>query len=329
MNLRIENLSYQIGDLSVLKKLNLEVQSGELFFLLGASGCGKTTLIRLIAGFIQPHEGDLFLGNRRLNDLPIQQRETALVFQNYALWPHLTVRQNVAFGLEQKKLPSSEVQRRVEEALRQVRLLEVIDRAPSKLSGGQQQRVALARALVVQPQLLMLDEPLSNLDAQLRLEVRKEILNLHRENKTTALYVTHDQEEALSMADRIAIMNQGRIEQIGTPQEIYEKPETPYVATFFGETNEFRGEKSPFARLLGAVAHEKIIFRPEKVRIVSSGSGLPVRIEEIIYRGKESMLITRTSENEIIKIITSDYFKNGAMIDIDLETSSIYRFSIK
>ncbi len=326
MNLRIDHLHYSVGGNRILNDLHLEIRSGELFFLLGPSGCGKTSLIRILAGFIEPDQGSVFFENRRMNGVSPQDRKTALVFQNYALWPHLTVLQNVAFGLEQQSLTKSEIQSRALQALKQVRMELFADRTPTQLSGGQQQRVALARALVVGPQLLMLDEPLSNLDARLRLELRDEILLLHEKTKVTGLYVTHDQEEALSMADRIAVMNQGRVEQVGTPREIYEKPQNSFVASFMGEVNWYEAESSALGRLLGARGKEKVGFRPEVVKIVGAGAGFPVKVEQILYRGRENMIYARSSEGDCIKILTTAFFTKGEIIELDLDEKSIFRF---
>ncbi len=326
MNLRIDQLHYSIGGNRILNNLQLEVRSGEMFFLLGPSGCGKTSLIRIIAGFVEPDQGEIGFGNRRMNGVSPQDRKTALVFQNYALWPHLTVFQNVAFGLEQQKLLKSEIQSKTVQALKQVRMELFADRTPAQLSGGQQQRVALARALVVGPQLLMLDEPLSNLDARLRMDMRDEILMLHQKTKVTSLYVTHDQEEALSMADRIAVMNQGRVEQIGTPREIYEKPQNLFVASFMGEVNWYEGASSALGRLLGAGGKEKVGFRPEQVKIVGAGAGFPVKVEQVLYRGRENMVYALSAEGDRVKILTTDFFKKGETIDLDLDEKSLFRF---
>ncbi|MDQ3813422.1 MAG: ABC transporter ATP-binding protein [Armatimonadota bacterium] len=217
--------------------LSLEVREGELFFMLGPSGCGKTTCLRMVAGFATPDAGVLRFGERVMNNVPPHRRNTGMVFQNYALWPHLTARGNVEYGLRVRKVPRAERDKMVDQALEMVRLGGLGDRYPGQLSGGQQQRVALARALVIRPDVLLLDEPLSNLDAQLRLEMRREIKRLHGETGTTALYVTHDQEEALSIADRIAILKDGLLQQVGTPRELYHWPHSRFVAEFIGETN--------------------------------------------------------------------------------------------
>jgi iron(III) transport system ATP-binding protein len=227
----------RFGDVTAVKRLNLSIREGEFFTLLGPSGCGKTTILRMIAGFYQPSEGRILFDTNDVTHLPPHRRDTGMVFQNYALFPHMTVMENVAFGLQVRKRPREEIKRRVEEALAQVRLAGYGERRISQLSGGQQQRVALARALVIRPRILLLDEPLSNLDARLRDEMRAEIINLQRSLGITTVYVTHDQTEALSMSDRIAVFNQGVCQQVGTPMEVYNTPTNSFVAAFVGETN--------------------------------------------------------------------------------------------
>ena len=237
-----ESLVKSFGNIRALDGISLHVKSGELFFLLGASGCGKTTLLRCIAGLETPTSGSIHFGDRDVTKMPPHKREAAMVFQSYALWPHLTVGQNIAFGLEERKVPKPEIKRRVEEVLEMVQLPGFGDRSIDQMSGGQQQRVSLARALVVKPKCLLLDEPLSNLDAQLRVEMRREIRRIVKENGLTGIYVTHDQEEALAMADRMAVLTRGKIGQIGAPEEIYRAPLSAYVANFIGETNLIAGE---------------------------------------------------------------------------------------
>lgn len=232
-----ESIVKSFGNIRALDGISLEILAGELFFLLGASGCGKTTLLRCIAGLETPTSGSIHFGTRDVTRMPPHKREAAMVFQSYALWPHLTVGQNIAFGLEERKVPKPEIKRRVEEALERVQLPGFGDRSIDQMSGGQQQRVSLARALVVKPKCLLLDEPLSNLDAQLRVEMRREIRRIVKENGLTGIYVTHDQEEALAMADRMAVLTRGKIGQIGAPEQIYRSPLTAYVANFIGETN--------------------------------------------------------------------------------------------
>jgi iron(III) transport system ATP-binding protein len=237
ISISFDSVTKRFGQAAAVDGVSLRVEEGELFFLLGPSGCGKTTCLRMVAGFLTPDEGSVRFGERVMNQVPPHKRNTGMVFQNYALWPHMTVAQNVEYGLKIRKLGRDERRNRVRAALEMVRLESLADRYPSQMSGGQQQRVALARALVIRPDALLLDEPLSNLDARLRLEMREEIKRLHAETGTTAVYVTHDQEEALSIADRLAVMRDGRIEQIGTPRDIYRRPRTRFVAQFLGECN--------------------------------------------------------------------------------------------
>jgi iron(III) transport system ATP-binding protein len=237
ISIRIKQLTKHFGPVVALHQLNLTINPGELFFLLGPSGCGKTTLLRCLAGFCRPDEGQIFFGEQDVTGLAPHRRNTGLVFQNYALWPHLTVAKNVAFGLEERRLPADEIRRRTAEALESVHMGQHAGRRPNELSGGQQQRVALARALVVRPRCLLLDEPLSNLDAKLRLEMRGEIRRVCKEFKLTTVYVTHDQKEALSISDRMAVLDAGRVLQMGTPQEVYRCPARRTVANFIGETD--------------------------------------------------------------------------------------------
>ena len=236
-SLTLDSISAHYGSTQVLENLSLAVGQGELVSLLGASGCGKTTTLRLVAGFLQPSSGTITLGGRDLTRLPPHQRDIGLVFQNYALFPHLSVADNVGFGLKQRGISGDAKTRRVTAMLERVGLAHLADRLPGALSGGQKQRVALARALVIEPPLLMFDEPLSNLDAKLRIDMRVEIRQLQRANGTTSVYVTHDQEEAFSISDRVAIMHAGRIMQLDTPERLYQRPANSFVARFVGFEN--------------------------------------------------------------------------------------------
>jgi spermidine/putrescine ABC transporter ATP-binding subunit len=236
-SLEIRDLSKVWGNFQALHGLSLSVRSGEFVSLLGPSGCGKTTILRIVAGLIEPTQGSITLGERDITWAPIHKREIGLVFQSYALFPHYTVEENVAFGLKRRGVPAPDIATRVRRALESVRLAHLSARYPRELSGGQQQRVALARAIIIEPRLLLLDEPLSNLDAVLRAEMGVEIKRLQQELGITTVFVTHDQSEALSMSDRICLMNHGRITQIGAPEEIYRRPASTFVATFMGRAN--------------------------------------------------------------------------------------------
>jgi len=270
----VEQLVKKFGSAVALKGIQFKVNPGEIFFLLGPSGCGKTTLLRTIAGFYTPDSGKILFDNEDVSKLPPHKRKTGMVFQSYALWPNMTVWENVAFGLEQLKVSKEELKTRVDEALESVEMTPYRDRKPAQLSGGQQQRVALARALVVRPRCLLMDEPLSNLDARLRYYMRLEIHRICKEYGLTTIYVTHDQKEALSIADKIAVLSHGEIQQIGTPNEVYKRPINRFVADFIGATNILEGDfsgmeddgyatvRTPIGKLKGVIAEEG--FVPEK-----------------------------------------------------------------
>ena len=241
MRIAVDGLTKRFGSLEVVARASFAIGEGEMFTLLGPSGCGKTTLLRLIAGFYAPDEGEIRFDDRRVNEVPPHERGIGMVFQNYALWPHMTVFQNVAYGLKLREVGRKEITQRVEGVLDKVRLAGLGARYPGQLSGGQQQRVALARALVLNPKILLLDEPLSNLDAKIRVQVRAEIRKLQKELGITTVYVTHDQEEALTLSDRIAVFNLGKVFQVGAPRELYEKPANRFVADFIGINNMIDG----------------------------------------------------------------------------------------
>ena len=243
MIIEIQGVTKRFGAVTAVDRVDLTVADGELFTLLGPSGCGKTTLLRLLAGFYQPDAGTIRFGDRVVNGLPPYERRIGMVFQNYALWPHMTVADNIGYGLRLRKLPAPEVRERLRgRACGKVNLTGFEARYPGQLSGGQQQRVALARALVLNPDILLLDEPLSNLDAKIRIQVRAEIRRLQQELRITTIYVTHDQEEALSLSDRVAVMRDGHVLQVGPPKELYERPRTRFVADFVGTNNLVPGE---------------------------------------------------------------------------------------
>ncbi|MCS6976849.1 MAG: ABC transporter ATP-binding protein [Gemmatales bacterium] len=323
--IRFAEVVKSYGATRVVDHITLTVADGELFFLLGPSGCGKTTLLRMVAGFIDPDEGEIYLDDRPLKGVPPRLRDTALVFQNYALWPHRSVAGNVAYGLEVRGWSRRQIAEAVDKALRMVRLEGLADRRPMQLSGGQQQRVALARALVVQPKVLLLDEPLSNLDARLRVEMREEIRRIHRETGLTMIYVTHDQKEAMSLADRIAVMNQGRIVQVGKPREIYARPANRFVADFMGESNFVPGVvreasangcyrvDTPLGSLVGTPADNDLrlntrvvcCIRPEAI-ISDARHGAPnvltVRVDQVSFLGETVAAKLRAGEQTLVAV---------------------------
>ena len=280
-------LTKTFGETTAVNAIDLSIPAGDLFFLLGPSGCGKTTLLRMIAGFTDPTAGTVHFAGDDVTHKPANKRDTGMVFQGYALWPHMTVAQNVAFGLEVRKVKKKELKQRVDEALANVQLTPYASRKTNQLSGGQQQRVALARALVIKPRVLLLDEPLSNLDAKLRLDMRQQIRDLCKASGITGVYVTHDQHEALSMADRIAVLNQGKLVQAGPPTALYRRPANRFVADFLGETNFIPGEvagtegehimlNTPLGKLASSVFPDDLpqggavtcSIRPEAIRLI-------------------------------------------------------------
>jgi iron(III) transport system ATP-binding protein len=284
---QVENVNLSYGATHVLKSINLEVRPGEFFAFLGPSGCGKTTLLRLIAGFNIAQSGRVAIGGDDISALPPWKRDVGMVFQSYALWPHMSVARNVAFGLEERNVPRAEIQRRVKAALELVGLAHLAERRPSQLSGGQQQRVAVARTVVVEPKVLLLDEPLSNLDAKMRVQVRRELRDLQQRLGLTTIFVTHDQEEANTICDRIAVMNDGVIQQVGTPMELYERPANLFVAGFLGAANILDGEvvtsgadrafalkggaTLPMPAGIAAGPGVKLVFRPQYAALEPAG----------------------------------------------------------
>ncbi|MGR3374774.1 ABC transporter ATP-binding protein [Pseudooceanicola nanhaiensis] len=318
VSLSLSDITAHYGSTKVLEDLNLHVGEGELVSLLGASGCGKTTTLRLVAGFLEPTTGTIKLGDRDLTRLPAHARNIGLVFQTYALFPHLTVRENVAFGLKQRGIGGAERTRRADAMIERVGLSAFADRHPANLSGGQRQRVALARALVIEPPLLMFDEPLSNLDAKLRVDMRVEIRRLQQANGTTALYVTHDQEEAFSISDRVAIMNAGQIMQLDTPEVLYSRPANAFVADFVGFENmipmtavseagdavraEMAGGTSiELAKSHFAVPSKDFILaaRPEGLLVSAAGDGIPTTLGLRTYLGRAYQYQCETPAGEV------------------------------
>ena len=285
---QLRDVSLAFGSTRVLRDIDLDIEPGEFFAFLGPSGSGKSTLLRLIAGFGPPPGGSVTIGGQDVTRLPPWKRNVGMVFQNYALWPHMTVRRNVAFGLEERRLPKPEVRKRVDAALDVVGLREYADRRPAQLSGGQQQRVALARTIVIEPQVLLLDEPLSNLDANLRIRMRREIRELQQRLGITTIFVTHDQEEANTIADRMAVLNDGILQQVGSPVDLYDQPVNRFVASFLGTANLLDGEIGeeggerlfhagsgiaiPVGRQSAETGPATAMFRPQNLRIVESAA---------------------------------------------------------
>ncbi len=347
MQLGIRNVSKAFGTTRVLDDVSFEVAEREFFFLLGPSGCGKTTLLRLIAGFYQPDRGEVRFDDLVMNQVDPHKRNTGMVFQNYALWPHLTVAQNVAYGLEVRKVGAAERKSRVAEALRMVRMEGYGERLPNQLSGGQQQRVALARAVVIRPDILLLDEPLSNLDARLRLEMRDELRRIHDETRLTTVYVTHDQKEALSLADRMAVLRDGVVEQVGRPRDVYRRPASRFVADFMGEANWLAGTllqadaqqtvvESAVGRLTCAPSPSPVPvgstvelgFRPESVRLGDGHANtLAATIESRTYLGEIEQYALRLSDGSRIKAIEQDPSvarRPGDAVRIHLAPASVF-----
>ena len=327
MRITVKGLTKRFGPLEVVSNVEFSIEEGEMFTLLGPSGCGKTTLLRLIAGFYAPDEGEVQFDGRKVNDLPPHERGIGMVFQNYALWPHMTVYENAAYGLKLRKVAPDEIGARIRAVLENVKLSGMEDRYPGQLSGGQQQRVALARALVLNPKMLLLDEPLSNLDAKIRIQVRAEIRKLQKALGITTVYVTHDQEEALTLSDRIAVFNKGKLLQIGPPKSLYERPQNRFVADFICINNLAEGTveaadashlrlKTGFGELL-AVPDER--FRPGDRCVVS------VRPENAVLDGVPA------PGNNLVRgqIVFAAYLGNALRYDVDLGQGVLFKVDIR
>lgn len=341
VTVRLENVSKIFrGGVEAVRDLNLEVKDGEFMVLLGPSGCGKTTTLLMIAGVYKPTSGYIYFDDKIVNDLEPKDRNIGMVFQSYALYPHMTVYENIAFPLRLKKLPKEEIDKRVREVAAMLRIENLLNRRPSQLSGGQQQRVALARAIVKRPGLFLMDEPLSNLDAKIRVEVRAELKKLQRELGITTIYVTHDQAEAMSLADRIAVMNEGRLQQVGTPDELYYKPANVFVASFIGapaanlvdadvvETERglelsMLGARFPLPSDLAAVLRGagKVIFmaRPEDIRI-SPGKGFFVYSAE--WLGRETFAHVQAPDGTLLRVTLPP----GQQVQVGEEVSISFDF---
>lgn len=344
-SVKIENVNLSYGTTHVLKDVNLDIQPGEFFAFLGPSGCGKTTLLRLIAGFNIAQTGRVLVGGTDIGNLPPWKRDVGMVFQSYALWPHMSVRQNVAFGLEERKVPRARIAPRVAHALEIVGLGHLGERYPAQLSGGQQQRVALARTIVIEPNVLLLDEPLSNLDAKMRVDVRRELRELQQRLGITTIFVTHDQEEANTICDRIAVMSDGVIQQVGTPMELYERPANLFVAGFLGTANILRGKITgthgaqffeveggsrialpPGAAVASGQADQRLMFRPQHASIEplhsNPGAALRGRIRHREFLGASLRYAITIGEQELLIEapfrVMADMADEGADVAINL-----------
>ncbi|MCE1195337.1 ABC transporter ATP-binding protein [bacterium] len=333
--LSLHGVEKRFAGVQAVKDLSLEIEKGALVSFLGPSGCGKTSTLRMIAGFEEPDRGAILLGGEDITKLPANRRDIGMVFQSYALFPNMTVRSNIAFGLETRRLAAGEVRARVDAALEMVRLGDTANRYPHQLSGGQQQRIALARALAFRPRVLLLDEPLSALDAEVRVALRGEIRRIQSELAITTVYVTHDQEEALSISDLVAVMNKGSIEQVGTPEEIYHRPKTRFVAGFIGTANQFVGELSASGRIAcdqlsicatapstsAAGGPVVVLVRPENIAIRMerpSEAGLNILegdIETITFHGAVTRLGVNVGGRKVTADMTADQKNRGCALN--------------
>ena len=351
VDIRIKNAGKRYGENTVIKDLSVEIKEGEFFTLLGPSGCGKTTLLRMIAGFNSIEGGDFFFGERRVNDMDPAKRNIGMVFQNYAIFPNMTVKDNVAFGLKNRKVPKDQCEKETDEFLKLMQIDEYRDRMPERLSGGQQQRVALARALVIKPDVLLMDEPLSNLDAKLRVEMRTAIKEIQNRIGITTVYVTHDQEEAMAVSDRIAVMDGGVIQQIGRPRDLYQRPENLFVATFIGRTNvldaklECAGGKGTLTFTDGhavqldnidpeaASQPVKVSVRPEEFIIQrdASAPGVSATVDDSVFLGLNTHYFVHLDSGEKVEIVMESEIENsvpkGTAIKLAVKTHKINVFT--
>lgn len=350
---RLEGVSKVFGSVTAVAKMDLDIKDGEFMVLVGPSGCGKSTTLRMVAGLETPTEGDIYIGERKVTHLEPKDRDIAMVFQNYALYPHMKVYDNLAFGLRLRKVPKQEIDRRVKEAAEMLGISELLDRYPRQLSGGQRQRVALGRAIVRHPQVFLMDEPLSNLDAKLRVQTRAELIKLHQRLKTTVIYVTHDQVEAMTMGTRIVVMKDGVVQQVGTPQEIYNRPSNMFVAGFIGSppmnflkgTVEGKEDKMVFrSRGInielptgeGEVVRGDVVLgiRPEHLSLASDASEcknlIPCTVEVVEHIGSESIIYVRTrGDEELVIKLAASYDKQvtvGSKITITLGRGNVHLF---
>ena len=347
----IKHALKKYGDNVIIPDLSLDIREGEFFTLLGPSGCGKTTLLRMIAGFNSIEGGDFFFGEKRINDLDPAKRNIGMVFQNYAIFPHYTVRKNVEFGLKNKKLPKDKIKTQSEKFMKLMQIDQYADRMPERLSGGQQQRVALARALCIEPDVLLMDEPLSNLDAKLRVEMRTVIKNIQHSVGITTVYVTHDQEEAMAVSDRIAVMNAGVIQHVGTPKSIYQRPANLFVATFIGRSNVIKGKLvvdggKTYLETLSGYRAEIHTVRPEQQKEQEitlsvrpeeflldrdSTEGISAIVDDCVFLGLNTHYFVHLSSGEEVEIIQESSIDSiiepGSEIKLKINTDKVNLFT--
>ncbi|MQA78529.1 MAG: ATP-binding cassette domain-containing protein [Streptosporangiales bacterium] len=344
--LRLDDVGRRFGQHVALRDLRLLIRGGEFVALLGPSGCGKSTALNCLAGLLPLSDGSIWLDDRRIDTVPPERRGFGMVFQNYALFPHLTVRANVAFGLTMRRVPKAEARRRVDDALRLVQLGDQADKHPGQLSGGQQQRVAIARAIVLEPSVVLMDEPLSNLDAQLRIEMRTEIRRLHQDLGLTTVYVTHDQEEALSLADRLVVLRAGEVQQIGTPEEVYAEPANRYVAGFMGYRNMFELDvvgvdagavtlADESMRLVGVdrdgvtAGRAVAAIRPEDLAVTDTAgpNTVAVTVEVVEYHGREQAVRARLGDSGVVHFRTDRRLVPGDTVDLTAPRERVLVFA--
>ena len=347
----IKHALKKYGDNVIIPDLSLDIREGEFFTLLGPSGCGKTTLLRMIAGFNSIEGGDFFFGEKRINDLDPAKRNIGMVFQNYAIFPHYTVRKNVEFGLKNKKFPKDKIKTQSEKFMKLMQIDQYADRMPERLSGGQQQRVALARALCIEPDVLLMDEPLSNLDAKLRVEMRTVIKNIQHNVGITTVYVTHDQEEAMAVSDRIAVMNAGVIQHVGTPKSIYQRPANLFVATFIGRSNVIKGKLvvdggKTYLETLSGYRAEIHTVRPEQQKEQEitlsvrpeeflldrdSAEGISAIVDDCVFLGLNTHYFVHRSSGEEVEIIQESSIDSviepGSEIKLKINTDKVNLFT--
>ena len=352
VNIKIQDAVKKYGDHTIISDLSLDIREGEFFTLLGPSGCGKTTLLRMIAGFNSIEGGDFFFNDVRINDMDPAKRNIGMVFQNYAVFPNMTVEKNVAFGLKQRKLPKEEIQQKTQKFLKLMQIDQYADRMPERLSGGQKQRVALARALAITPDVLLMDEPLSNLDAKLRVEMRSVIKEIQHSVGITTVYVTHDQEEAMAVSDRIAVMNHGDIQQVGTPKILYQRPANQFVANFIGRTNMMKAHlavrdgvpylqlKAGFEVAMDTIREEEIFdrdviasIRPEEMVVDPSndGKGVEAVVDDAVFLGLNTTYFVHFTDGEKAVIIQESsidsMIEKGTDVHLMLKTEKLNLFN--